>query len=196
MRAEKDGKGNIHALWSAEPGGCIILVECLRIQPVSARDLHEKGRESCCWSADDGGDLLDRVRRLCLPHYGRKNLFAPDRKPPSQQADPSHQSNQPGIQPKAIQLDGVFIHGDTKKALIRLKEPPAAEARRERLNLPLWWFGKGRNWRTTRWFASNPEVFPWKRTARPSLWVSLPMEKWFLRLHRPLQLQGIHLPAA
>lgn len=61
---------------------------------------------------------------LAAPIMVEKNLFAEDRKPPSEQANPSHQSNQPGIQPKAIQLDGVFIHGDTKKALVRLKEPP------------------------------------------------------------------------
>jgi len=55
------------------------------------------------------------------PIMVEKNLFAQDRKPPSEQAAPTPQANQPGLQPKSIQLDGVFICGDVKKALIRLK---------------------------------------------------------------------------
>ena len=51
-----------------------------------------------------------------------KNLFAQDRKPPSpESAAPPPQSNKPGLTAKAIQLDGVFIRGETKKAILRVK---------------------------------------------------------------------------
>lgn len=51
-----------------------------------------------------------------------KNLFAQDRKPPSPEAAPAvTRSTAPGLSAKAIQLDGVFIHGKTKRALIRYK---------------------------------------------------------------------------
>jgi hypothetical protein len=51
-----------------------------------------------------------------------KNLFAPDRKPPSpESAVAPPQPNKPGLSAKAIQLDGVIIRGDTKKALVRVK---------------------------------------------------------------------------
>lgn len=51
-----------------------------------------------------------------------KNLFAPDRKPPSPESTaPAPQANKPGLTSKAIQLDGVFIRGDIKKAIMRVK---------------------------------------------------------------------------
>ena len=51
-----------------------------------------------------------------------KNLFAPDRKPPSPESSaPPSQGNKPGLTAKAVQLDGVFIRGDVKKAIIRMK---------------------------------------------------------------------------
>ncbi len=51
-----------------------------------------------------------------------KNLFALDRKPPSpESAVQSPQPNKAGLSAKAIQLDGVFIRGETKKAIVRVK---------------------------------------------------------------------------
>jgi len=64
---------------------------------------------------------------LSAPCFGaslmvEKNLFAPDRKPPSAEATaPAPQGNKPGLTAKAVQLDGVFIQGDTRKAIMRLK---------------------------------------------------------------------------
>ncbi len=53
-----------------------------------------------------------------------KNLFSPDRKPPLPGA-PSSTGDQKGEKnaPTAVQLDGVFIYGDKKSALLRLKGP-------------------------------------------------------------------------
>lgn len=58
-----------------------------------------------------------------------KNLFAPDRKPPSADATaPAPQGNKPGLTAKAVQLDGIFIQGDTRKAIMRLKgQVPGAD---------------------------------------------------------------------
>ena len=51
-----------------------------------------------------------------------KNLFAPERKPPSPEAvEAPPQKNQPGVSIKAIQLDGVLIQGANRKAIIRHK---------------------------------------------------------------------------
>ena len=51
-----------------------------------------------------------------------KNLFAPDRKPPSPESTaPAPQANKPGLTAKAVQLDGIFIRGDIKKAIMRVK---------------------------------------------------------------------------
>jgi len=51
-----------------------------------------------------------------------KNLFAPDRKPPSPESvAATPQPNKPGLSAKAVQLDGIFIRGDTKKAILRIK---------------------------------------------------------------------------
>jgi hypothetical protein len=58
-----------------------------------------------------------------------KNLFAPDRKPPSPESmAPAPQANKPGLTAKAVQLDGVFIRGDIRKAIMRVKgQIPGAE---------------------------------------------------------------------
>jgi hypothetical protein len=51
-----------------------------------------------------------------------RNLFSPDRKPPSPESDTSAtKSSKPTVPPKALQLDGIIIHGETRKALIRVK---------------------------------------------------------------------------
>ncbi|MDD1713418.1 MAG: hypothetical protein LUQ69_09670 [Methanoregulaceae archaeon] len=51
-----------------------------------------------------------------------KNLFAQDRKPPSpESAVQTPQPNKPGLSAKAVQLDGVFFRGDTRKAIVRVK---------------------------------------------------------------------------
>ena len=58
----------------------------------------------------------------CAPIMVDKNLFASDRKPPSpESAAPAPQANKGGLSAKAVQLDGIFIRGDTKKALLRIK---------------------------------------------------------------------------
>lgn len=51
-----------------------------------------------------------------------KNLFSPDRKPPSDQPD-SNPAAKPlsGLPAKSIQLDGVFLHEGTKTALLRVR---------------------------------------------------------------------------
>lgn len=51
-----------------------------------------------------------------------KNLFAPDRKPPSPEASaPAPAQNKAGLSAKAVQLDGVIMSGDVKKAIMRVK---------------------------------------------------------------------------
>ncbi len=55
------------------------------------------------------------------------NLFAPDRKAPGQEAETVTQPAQvAGLAVSAIQLDGVMIQGNTRKALVRLKNAPGA----------------------------------------------------------------------
>ncbi len=61
-----------------------------------------------------------------------KNLFAQDRKPPpADLSAAAAQPGKPGVALNAIQLDGVMIQGDTKKALLRLKSPPAQADRKK-----------------------------------------------------------------
>jgi hypothetical protein len=56
------------------------------------------------------------------PIMVEKNLFAQDRKPPSpESAAQNPQPNKPGLSAKALQLDGVFIRGDVRKAIVRVK---------------------------------------------------------------------------
>ena len=56
------------------------------------------------------------------PPMIEKNLFSQDRKPPSpESAAAPPPTNKPAVSPKAFQLDGIIIHGDTRKALVRMK---------------------------------------------------------------------------
>ncbi len=58
----------------------------------------------------------------CTSVMVEKNLFAQDRKPPSpESAAQAPQPSKPGLSVKAFQLDGVFIRGDIKKAIVRVK---------------------------------------------------------------------------
>ena len=50
-----------------------------------------------------------------------KNLFSPDRRPPSSESVLEGPTNDAGLPAKSVQLDGVFIHGDVKKALLRVR---------------------------------------------------------------------------
>lgn len=59
------------------------------------------------------------------PLMVEKNLFAPDRKPPAPESETSAGPAKPGMAIGNIQLDGVMILGNSKKAILRLKSPPA-----------------------------------------------------------------------
>ncbi len=63
------------------------------------------------------------VRSACTasPLMVDKNLFSQDRKPPSPEEAARPQSGKPGMDIKNIQLDGVIITGNVKRALVRLK---------------------------------------------------------------------------
>ncbi|MCE5336414.1 MAG: hypothetical protein LLG06_17685 [Desulfobacteraceae bacterium] len=51
-----------------------------------------------------------------------KNLFSQDRKPPAQEsAVASEQPNRPGVGIANIQLDGVMVQGNNRKAILRIK---------------------------------------------------------------------------
>jgi hypothetical protein len=64
------------------------------------------------------------------PVMVERNLFAQDRKPPTDEpASAAPRKNAPGLSAKAIQLDGVFILGDRKEALIRLKSGVPGKAK-------------------------------------------------------------------
>lgn len=66
------------------------------------------------------------------PLMVEKNLFAQDRKPPSNEPAPAAaQSNKPALPPKSIQLDGIVVYGDTRKALIRIKGQLPGDDRRK-----------------------------------------------------------------
>ncbi|MGV8073652.1 MAG: hypothetical protein AB2L11_03710 [Syntrophobacteraceae bacterium] len=59
---------------------------------------------------------------MAAPLIIEKNLFSQDRKPSPPDASPAAgQPNAPSLQVKAIQLDGIIICGDVKKALLRIK---------------------------------------------------------------------------
>ncbi len=62
------------------------------------------------------------VPSFSSPILVERNLFSPDRKPPSpEEATSTTKSSKPSVPPKALQLDGIIIHGETRKALIRVK---------------------------------------------------------------------------
>ncbi len=70
------------------------------------------------------GALISASPAWCAktPIMVEKNLFSEDRKPtPPESAPPKAQTAKPGVNPKTLQLDGVFIHGDSKKAVVRFK---------------------------------------------------------------------------
>ena len=62
------------------------------------------------------------------PLMVEKNLFATDRKPPPEFADASAKAFILGIAIGNIQLDGVIIQGNSKKAVLRMKGHPAGAA--------------------------------------------------------------------
>ncbi len=83
-----------------------------------------KGGKYIAWLLLFGGGWLvgGTVPAMSASLMIEKNLFAPDRKPPSPEAVAAPaQSNKPGLTAKAVQLDGVFIRGDTRKAILRMK---------------------------------------------------------------------------
>jgi hypothetical protein len=58
-----------------------------------------------------------------------KNLFSNDRKPPPpESADASQKPAKPGMALANIQLDGVMIQSNSKKAVLRMKTQPAGAA--------------------------------------------------------------------
>lgn len=76
------------------------------------------------------------------PLMVEKNLFAPDRKPPSPDAaDANKGPSKPGLSPKAIQLDAIMSVGESRKAVIRAKVPGAGPVQQEK--------GKGQSLYTT-----------------------------------------------
>lgn len=60
-----------------------------------------------------------------------KNLFAADRKPPPEFADASAKAAKLGMTIGNIQLDGVIIQRNSKKAVLRMKNQPAGAAGRK-----------------------------------------------------------------
>lgn len=66
-----------------------------------------------------------------------KNLFSPDRKPPAPGSQ-SSAGDQKGDKtpPTAVQLDGVFIYGDKKSALLRLKSPTPSKKKGDHQESP------------------------------------------------------------
>jgi hypothetical protein len=60
---------------------------------------------------------------LSAPLVIEKNLFSPERKPNPDEpaAATAQQGNRPSVALNTIQLDGVIVRGDTKRALVRLK---------------------------------------------------------------------------
>jgi hypothetical protein len=63
------------------------------------------------------------------PLMVEKNLFAADRKrPPSESADTSAKAAKPGMALGNIQLDGVIIKSDSKRAVLRMKDQLAGAA--------------------------------------------------------------------
>ncbi|MCU0586820.1 MAG: hypothetical protein MUF52_01575 [Syntrophobacteraceae bacterium] len=80
-------------------------------------------RTSLIWAAVLGAFILGSALPVSAsPIVIEKNLFSPDRKPPSPDAEPAAAaSSSPAVPPKTLQLDGIFFHGSTRKALVRVK---------------------------------------------------------------------------
>ncbi|MHC1745389.1 MAG: hypothetical protein AB9873_20510 [Syntrophobacteraceae bacterium] len=55
------------------------------------------------------------------PAMVEKNLFSQDRKPSTGEAQAPAAPSGPPVPPKTVQLDGIMIRGNLKKALVRLK---------------------------------------------------------------------------
>jgi len=66
------------------------------------------------------------------PIMVEKNLFSSDRKPTTDEApdaEAAHKGSGPtGLPPKSVQLDGIFIRQDVKKALLRVSNQLLGEA--------------------------------------------------------------------
>ena len=72
----------------------------------------------CFWL---GWTCLNLICAGC-PADGQKNLFAPDRKQPlPESADTSAKAAKPGSAIGNIQLDGVIIQSNSKRAVLRIK---------------------------------------------------------------------------
>jgi hypothetical protein len=70
------------------------------------------------------GAVLIHSLSTAAPLMVEKNLFAQDRKPPPPESAASPtQPGRPAMPVTNIQLDGVMINGNNKKALVRLKTP-------------------------------------------------------------------------
>lgn len=83
-----------------------------------------------------------------VPIMVEKNLFSQERKPVSDEEPPpqvpGRRQSQVGLPPRSVQLDGVFIHDDTKKALLRVNRQLLGEPRGgARDQLPYMTVGEG-----------------------------------------------------
>lgn len=70
------------------------------------------------------------VHSLCAgaPLMVEKNLFAQDRKPPPpESANPTPQATKANVPISNIQLDGIMVNGNSKKALVRMKNMAGAK---------------------------------------------------------------------
>jgi hypothetical protein len=91
-------------------------------------DFNKKGNGCCGWCTGVAAlallaCLLVGIHALAVaaeePLMVEKNLFSPERKAvESKAAEPSGEA--PKLPKGAIQLDGVFLHGDVKKAILRV----------------------------------------------------------------------------
>ncbi len=64
------------------------------------------------------------VAHAATPLMVEKNLFSQDRKPSSGETQPTASPTGPVVPPKTIQLDGIMVRGNQRKALLRLKANP------------------------------------------------------------------------
>ncbi len=79
-----------------------------------------------------GGAFPYAVEAETVPVMVEKNLFSQDRRPPApDSAGSPAQPDKAGISHQAVQLDGVMIAGDSRKALLRLKTTPPGSAKKK-----------------------------------------------------------------